>query len=131
MYKELAFRASASSGPGGQNVNRVNTKVEIRFDVNDSKILTDTEKEQILKSLINRINNKGILIISAQTERTQLRNKEMAVNLFYKLIEQALRIKKKRIAVRPSKSMVKKRLDRKKILSLKKQSRKKPDLDIY
>ncbi len=73
---EIQYSASRSGGPGGQNVNKVSTKIELRFNVRNSVSLTETEKEKILVQLKNRINSEGELLIVSQTERTQLLNKK-------------------------------------------------------
>ena len=75
LQKELTFSATKSSGPGGQNVNKVNTRVELRFTVAESVALTDKQKEILLHKLANRINQSHELILTSGTERTQLRNK--------------------------------------------------------
>ena len=72
---EFVFSASRSSGPGGQNINKVNTRIELRFSLRKTILLSDWEKELIAARLANRINNEGELILSAQSERTQLMNK--------------------------------------------------------
>ncbi len=129
---EFSFTAARSSGPGGQNVNKLNTKVTLEFDVNGSNILTDDEKMLINSRLANKINSKGILKINSQSERTQLANKEQCVVKFYKLIEKALKVKKKRKKGKPSKAAIQKRLDNKRIQSEKKQSRNfSPDIEKY
>ena len=79
---EFIFTSSKSSGPGGQNVNKVNTKVELRLDIGNSTLLTDEEKEIILDKLSNRINKDGVLIITSQDQRSQLKNKEKAIGFF-------------------------------------------------
>lgn len=124
ILKELSFKASRSSGSGGQNVNKVSTKVELRFNVEESLLFTENEKDRILTKLKNRISSDGILIISSDSERTQLRNKKKAIEIFFDLLEKALRKPKKRIKTKPSKASKEKRLKEKKIQSDKKQLRK-------
>jgi ribosome-associated protein len=111
---ELKFSTSRSSGPGGQNVNKVNTKVELRFNIASSTFLTDTEKEAIHDALRNRISNEGDLLIVSQSERTQLQNKKKAEDSFYSLIAKALTPKKERRATRPTKASKEKRIEEKK-----------------
>ncbi len=123
---EFQFQASRSGGPGGQHVNTSSTKVELRFDVDDSSLLTDDEKERIKNKLPNRINNENILVISSQQSRSQHANRERTVEKFYKLINAALQPEKKRKPTRPSKAAKEKRLQEKKKLSEKKEARKKP-----
>jgi ribosome-associated protein len=124
---EFTFITSRSGGPGGQNVNKVSTKVMLCFHVNDSELLTEDEKELINLKLANKINVEGVLQITSQSERTQLANKERCIEKFYVLIKQALTIAKKRKRTKPSKTAVQKRLDEKKKQAEKKQSRKKVD----
>src|SRR6056297_4215777 len=124
ILNELVFKAVRSSGSGGQNVNKVSTKVELRFDVEHSEFLTGDEKARIFKKLKNRISNEGILIITSDKERTQLRNKNKAVELFFDLLEQALKKPKKRKKTKPTRASKEKRLKEKKVQSEKKQSRK-------
>lgn len=121
---EFSFATSRSSGPGGQNVNKINSKVELRFQVELSQLLSDREKQIILSKLKNRINNEGELIITVQTDRSQLKNKEEAVEKFQELLTKALTPRKQRKATRPTKASVEKRLEIKKQNSEKKALRK-------
>jgi len=122
---EFIFNASRSSGPGGQNVNKVNSRVELRFSVNKSELLTNDEKEIILNKLKNKINSEGELLIVAQTDRSQLKNKEESIEKFYTLITKALTPIKRRRATRPTKASIEKRLEGKKLKSEKKEYRRK------
>lgn len=124
---ELTFKTSRSGGPGGQHVNKTSTKVELRFDVNNSKLLTPDEKIIVLQKLSNRISQEGILIITSQESRSQLENKEITINKFNLLIAEALTPEKKRKATTPTKTSKEKRLGTKRILSQKKQNRKPPE----
>jgi ribosome-associated protein len=125
---ELTFTASRSSGAGGQNVNKVNTKVELRFDVTLSQILTDQEKALLLEKLSNKLTGEGELIIVSQTERTQLANKQLCIEKFYKTLASALKVKKKRRSTSPTRASKEKRLNLKKSQSDKKEMRKKPSV---
>ncbi len=115
--EEFIFSASRSSGPGGQNVNKVSTKVELRFSVNNTLILSENEKDLILKKLRDKINKEGELLLVSQDCRTQSENKNLVVEKFYDLIAKALTIPVKRIPTKPSHSSRLKRLDEKKIRS--------------
>lgn len=126
--KEAEFSASKSSGPGGQNVNKVNSKVELRLNIKNSRLLTDEEKVVILVKLVNRINKEGELIVVSQTERSQLGNKEKATEKLNKLISQALRTNKKRIATKTPRFVKENRLKDKKNKAVIKLLRKPPEL---
>lgn len=128
LSKEFEFITSRSSGPGGQNVNKVNSKVELRFSVFDSNILSQEEKETIFKKLYHHINSQGILSVTAQTERSQVLNKEIAIQKFYQWIELALKPVKPRKKTRPTRASIEKRKTDKQQLSKKKEGRRKPDL---
>jgi ribosome-associated protein len=122
---EFNFSASRSSGAGGQNINKVNTKIELRWLVNDSQVLTDEEKLLIHKNLASRINSEGYLYLACQTQRSQLQNKEAAIEKFFLIVAKALTPKKKRKPTSPSATSKAKRLSDKRILSEKKVFRKK------
>jgi ribosome-associated protein len=121
---EFVFSASRSGGPGGQNINKVNTRVELRFSIMNTQLLSGREKELIRVKLANKINNEGELILSAQSERTQLMNKKAVTEKFFKLLSKALTTRPYRISTKPTVSSVKKRLDEKKIRGIKKKFRK-------
>ena len=122
---EFNFQASRSSGPGGQNVNKVNSKVELRFNISDSSLLTDDQKEILLSKLSTKINAEGFLVIVSQRDRSQLANKEDVIQKAYLLIEKALRPVKKRKSTRPTRSSIEKRLNEKRLKSDIKQNRQK------
>ena len=124
--KEIKITASRSSGPGGQNVNKVNTKVEIRLNIAGSLLLSDEEKIILLAKLANKINANGELIITSQSERTQLANKEAAIHKLNRMISNALKVKKKRRPTKVPKVSKEKRLQTKHFVSEKKENRKKP-----
>ena len=125
---EFIFQATRSSGPGGQNVNKVSSKVELRFDVRNSQLLSEDEKSMITEKLSNKINKQNELVLIAQTDRSQLKNKEKVVEKFYKLLEKALMPQKRRYKTKPSRSSIEKRLESKRVQSEIKANRKGIDL---
>jgi ribosome-associated protein len=127
--KEFVFKTSRSGGPGGQNVNKVSTKVELRIDLNSSRLFTEEEKNILAVKLRTRINSDGELIIVSQTERSQLKNKEDAISKFYSIIEKALTPKKKRRPSRPTLASKTRRLKKKLIRSDQKSLRKDFDFE--
>ena len=127
IENELIFTFTRSSGAGGQHVNKVSTRVELRFNISGSQGLTDPEKQLILNKLKNRINSDNELIVTSQASRSQLKNKESATERFFNLIESAAKPKKPRKATHPTRQSVAKRLERKQQKSELKQSRRKPD----
>ena len=110
LETELTFKTSRSGGSGGQNVNKVSTKVELNFDIPASQILTDEQKILLLEKLANKLTKEGILQIISQTERTQLGNKKGALKKFYSIIEKCFIKPKKRKPTKPSKAAKEKRL---------------------
>ncbi len=125
LSAEFQFATSRSSGPGGQNVNKVNSKVELRFDIAHSEILTTEQKEILLQKLTSKITSDGILSVVSQRDRSQLANKEDVISKFYALLARALKPQKPRKKTKPSKSSVEKRLTSKRIKAEIKQSRQK------
>ena len=121
---ELSFKTSRSSGSGGQNVNKVETSVTVLWKVEDSAVFTESEKERILFKLKNKINAEGILQLTVSESRTQLQNKKIAIEKIQELVNKSLIVPKKRIATKPSRAKVEKRLESKKKLSEKKENRK-------
>jgi ribosome-associated protein len=123
IIKEIEFKAVRSSGKGGQNVNKVSTKVELRFDVVNTMLFSKNEIYRLHDKLKNRISNDGILVLSSDSERTQLGNKRKVLEIFFDLIEMALKRPKRRLKTRPTRSSKEKRLKEKKIQSDKKRLR--------
>ncbi len=125
ILKELSFKAIRSSGSGGQHVNKVSSKVELHFSIATSEGLSDNEKERLLKKLSGKLSKDGIIILTSQESRSQHRNKELVIERFLNLIQQALIVPKIRKKTKPSRASKKKRLDVKKQHSEKKENRKK------
>jgi len=124
---EITFQTSRSSGPGGQNVNKVESRVELRWHLQESQVLTPLQKQLILEKLAGQLTTEGYLLVVAQDDRSQLRNKEIALARFHELLQKSLRRPKPRRATRPSAGAVRKRLEGKKIHSEKKANRRRLD----
>ena len=127
LQPELQYQFARSGGAGGQNVNKVATKAELRFDVRNSALLTDDERAILEEKLANKLTTEGELVLTHQTERTQLANKEKVTKKFFRLIEKAFEKPKPRKATKPSKASVEERISRKKQKSDVKVNRKKVD----
>ncbi|MCW3787079.1 alternative ribosome rescue aminoacyl-tRNA hydrolase ArfB [Plebeiobacterium sediminum] len=123
ISNEVRYTTARSSGPGGQNVNKVNTKVSILFSINESKILSTHQKIILSDKLNSRINKDGYIIINCEKTRSQLKNKELALASLNALINKTLIPSKKRIYTKPTKASKLKRMKNKKILSDKKTNR--------
>ncbi len=128
IINELKISAIRSSGPGGQNVNKVNTKIELRFDLIESTLFTETQKQKLATKLNNRINSEGVIVLFESNERSQLKNKQQAIAKLIELIEKALTPVKRRVKTKPTISSKLKRLEKKKQQATKKQLRHRPDL---
>ncbi len=126
LYNELDFTASRSGGPGGQNVNKVNSKISLRFDVPHSQILTEEEKQTIMQRLSAYLTKDGVLYLSSQEKRSQLENKEAVVAKLQALLTKAFETKKRRKRSKPTKAAIQKRIKSKKLVSEKKKWRQKP-----
>jgi ribosome-associated protein len=124
LIPELLFTTSRSGGKGGQNVNKVETKVEARWHVANTKLFNEAQIELISTKLANKINELGFLQVTASAERTQLANKEIAIKKINKLVNTALVIPKKRKPTTIPAGVIEKRLTDKKMAALKKEMRK-------
>ena len=111
---ELSYEFARSSGPGGQNVNKVNTRVTLLFDVNASAALDDHQKGLVHRRLATRINKLGVMRVTCQAGRSQLKNKEDAIARFVELLRQALTEQPKRFDTKVPFGERKKRLENKK-----------------
>jgi len=124
VLDEVSFNFSRSGGKGGQNVNKVETKVELIFNVQSSSSLDDQTKERLIKKLSSRLDKEGSLHIVSQTERTQLGNRKKAVEKFESVLKNALKPEKKRKKTKISKTAKLKILEEKRKHSVKKKERK-------
>ncbi len=123
LFEESTLHFSRSGGKGGQNVNKVETKVELVFNIHSSLLLTPEDKERLLLALKSKLDSQGTLRITASSERTQLANRKKAEEKFIKLIQVSLKPKKKRKPTKPSMAAKKARLESKQKQSQKKESR--------
>jgi len=127
LISELQFKAVRSSGAGGQNVNKVSSKVVLSFDLKNANSLSIEEKLLLETNLSTRLTKDQILILNCDEDRSQLKNKEIVIKRFLTIIEQGLYIPKIRKATKIPKSVIRKRLKDKKNLSETKKNRKKPE----
>lgn len=129
LIQELSFKAVRSSGAGGQHVNKVSSKIELSFNVFESGVLTEEQKNRIGLKLHHRLTKNQILILQCDESRSQHKNKELVIKRFLELISNALIITKKRIPTKIPKSVIRKRLKSKRNQSEKKANRRKPNVD--
>ena len=125
LKKELNYKTSRSGGKGGQNVNKVETKVEITYNLYNSRVFSEEQKQKLSVKLKNKLNEEGELRIVSENFRTQLENKNGAVKKLISLLNQALKMDKKRKATKPTKAGKESRLDTKKRRGETKQLRRK------
>jgi len=129
VIKLAQFKTSRSGGKGGQNVNKVSSKVELIFCIDDAGFLSDDEKSLLKVKLENRLDSEGLIHIIAQEDRSQLINKEKTIVKLIELIKKSLHIQKKRKTTKTPKSVIENILKNKTVKSIRKESRKKPRLD--
>jgi ribosome-associated protein len=127
IISELSFKAVRSSGAGGQNVNKVSSKVVLTFDLKNSQALTDEEKLLVETKLSSRLTTDAVLILNCDEDRSQFRNKEIVIKRFLELIKNALFVPKERKPTRIPKSVIRKRIKDKKTVSEVKKNRRRPD----
>ena len=123
VLKELKFNTSRSGGKGGQNVNKVETKVELVFNVPSSLVISDEVKTVLLRKLKNKLDSEDNIRIVSQTDRTQLGNRKKTIEKFVKLLDNALKPEKIRVKTVKSLSVKEKILDSKKKQGVKKKQR--------
>ncbi|HLT34338.1 MAG TPA: alternative ribosome rescue aminoacyl-tRNA hydrolase ArfB [Aquaticitalea sp.] len=129
LQSELQFKAVRSSGAGGQNVNKVSSKVELTFDLEASSGLSDDEKQLLKKTIGNRLTKENVLLLQCDETRSQHKNKDIVIQRFLEVINAGLIVPKKRKATRIPKAVIKKRLKNKSIRSEKKANRKPPSIE--
>lgn len=128
VIAELNFKAVRSSGAGGQNVNKVSSKVVLTFDLKTSQALSEIEKQILELKLASRLNADSVLILNCDENRSQLKNKEIVIKRFLDIIKNGLVVPKARKATKIPKAVIRKRIKDKKAASEIKKSRRKPEL---
>jgi ribosome-associated protein len=127
ILSEVKYKAVRSSGAGGQNVNKVSSKVVLTFDLQNSQAFTEPEKLLLQTNLENRLTTDLILILNCDEDRSQLKNKEIVTKRFLDIIKKGLHVPKERKPTKIPKSVIRKRIKDKKNISEVKKSRRKPD----
>jgi ribosome-associated protein len=129
LKSELTYKYVRSSGSGGQHVNKVSSKAELYFNLEDSSVFDEVEKQKLSEFLNNRLNKDGVVVLACDESRSQFRNKAIVTQRFINLIEEGLKEQKKRYPTRIPRSAKRKRLNNKRINSEKKTNRKPPKVD--
>lgn len=129
LLKELNFKATRSSGPGGQHVNKTATKVEVNFNLFASEAFTEEEKKRLQEKLASKIAADGSISMQCGETRSQYRNKAIILERLLTLLKQGIKVSKPRKKTKPSKGVIARRLDAKKTHALKKRNRRPPKID--
>ncbi|NRR90015.1 aminoacyl-tRNA hydrolase [Winogradskyella undariae] len=129
LKSELNYKYVRSSGSGGQHVNKVSSKAELYFDLNNSVVFSDEKKQKLSEYFGNRLTKDGILILACDESRSQFRNKALVTQRFIALIEEGLKKQKLRIKTRVPRGVKKRRLKNKRINADKKANRKTPNIE--
>ena len=129
LLSELNYKAVRSSGAGGQNVNKVSSKVVLSFDLKNSQALSEEEKALLENKLASRLTSEQILILNCDEDRSQLKNKAIVTKRFLDIITEGLYVPKIRKATKIPKSVIRKRIKDKKSLSDLKKNRRKPGFE--
>ncbi|MDG1039815.1 MAG: alternative ribosome rescue aminoacyl-tRNA hydrolase ArfB [Polaribacter sp.] len=129
LIKELNFKATRSSGAGGQHVNKVSSKIELFFDVENSNEFSKEQKILLFKNLATRLTKENMLLLTCDESRSQHKNKELVIKRFLEIIKLGLIVPKKRKPTKPSKASIKRKAENKRKQALKKSMRKKPNLE--
>lgn len=129
VLAEVKFKASLSGGKGGQHTNKVSTKIELYWTPSDSYVLTEEQKEKVITRLASKLSKEGELRVLCEEERSQIKNKEKAIQKFCLLLSSCFKEKKKRKATKPSKASIARRLESKKKNQQRKQSRQRPETE--
>ena len=123
LLPNITYKTSRSGGKGGQNVNKVSSKVELNFDFLNSNVFTEDQKDRLKLKFINKLTSKDLLQIISEEERSQYLNKERSVQKLIYILKSALYVQKARKATKPKKSSIEKRLQNKQQLAVKKLGR--------
>jgi len=129
MIKELKFKAVRSGGAGGQHVNKVSSKIELTFDLENSESFTEEEKTLLIQKLKSKLTKDNVLLLQCDESRSQHKNKEIAIDRFLNIILGGLKVQKPRKETKPSKSSIAKRLEKKKKQAFKKVLRNKSNFE--